>query len=122
MAQKKPVRPLPRVTWAQAVRDIFIASINRGQLPILFVGAIIALIIWKMPEEDVSKFAFEFLDLLKNNEMWAYVLLVVVLIGWFIHAKLMRNSVNSEFERIGREKSALQGKVAGTNFRSSDRA
>ena len=116
----KPKNQSVKVTWAHAFRDIVVASINRGQLPILGVFAVVCLIIWRMPATKVGDLSKDVVDKLAHGQMWAYPLLLLVLLGWYIHAKIMRRIYSNEFRRVGREKSELQGKAAGKQFRSSD--
>ena len=124
--KKNKSKPRPKnsqsikVTWAQATRDVLIASMNRGQLPILGILGIIFLLVWKMPEEEASRLLFDLIDKLSKWEMWAYFLLVIVLVGWFVHARIMREEFSKEYRRIGLEKSELQSKLAKINFKSSD--
>lgn len=108
------------VTWAQAFRDIIVASMNRGQLPILAVALIIGLAIWRMPAQDVSKWVFEVTHLLATRKLLGYALFLVAMIGWYLHARWMRKEFSEECLRIGTEKSDLQSKLAGTKFKSSD--
>lgn len=120
---KKPVpakRPQNGVTWPQAVRDIVVTSINRGQLPVLGIIAIVLLLIWKMPGLEAAALAREIFQALRNGELWAYPLLAGALGGWFFHVKSMRRMFSDEAERIGREKSNLQSKLSGVQYQSSD--
>lgn len=119
--QGKQFQNKPQITWAQTFRDITIASMNRGQLPVLGCIGLFGCIIWKMPNKDVSKLVFDLVDRLSHGELIAYVLLIVVSVGWFIHAKIMRTNFSEEYKRIGKEKSKLQSRMAGVNFESSDK-
>jgi len=110
-----------QVTWAQAVRDVLIASMNRGQLPIIGVLSLFFLIIWKMPSEDATKLAFSILDSLRAGELVSYIVLSVVIMGWFFHAKIMRTNFSKEVQRIGTQKTAIQSKAANTKFLTSDK-
>lgn len=109
-----------QVTWAQAARDITVAAINKGQLLPLGVIAIILLIIWKLPENEVLAFGRDFLDMLRKGEMISYPICGILAFGWFFHSRSMRKRFSDEFKRIGTEKSDLQIKAAGVNFESSD--
>lgn len=109
------------VSWAQAVRDMVIASINRGQLPILGIIGIATVLTFRLPEQDISRVVFEIVAALKKGELWAYVLEGLTLFGWFTHAKVMRKIFSAEAERIGCEKSKIQSKSAGVEFKSSDK-
>jgi hypothetical protein len=112
------VRP-PAVTWAQAFRDVLLASFNNGLFAFVACWLLILFMVWKMPEADVSKLVFEIIGKLEKYELWAYILLTVVLATWYFHARSMRRNFASECERIGREKSALQNSK-GLSFPSSE--
>jgi uncharacterized membrane protein len=58
-------QPQP-VTWAQAVRDIVVASINKGQLLVFLCGIIFLAIVLRMPEKDVGRLAFEIVRRFKD--------------------------------------------------------
>lgn len=93
---------------------------NRGQLPVLAAFALMFLVVYRMPPEDVSKLAFDIVDKLNHLELFSYPLLFAVVIGWFFHAKSMRKRYSEEYRRIGQEKSKLQRDAANIKFKSSD--
>jgi len=84
------------VTWAQAVRDVLVASINKGQFLVAIVGIIFLVIVVKMPEKDVSKLAFEIVEDLKTLHLLGYALFVVTLGFWYLHAQLMRRVLHGK--------------------------
>lgn len=108
------------VGWAQAVRDIVVASINKGQLPILGLLSVILLIIWKMPPADMTEIAKGAFQDLKAGQYVAYLVCFLLICGWYAHTKGMRKQFSLEFERIGNEKSKLQSDAAGAKFKSSE--
>lgn len=110
-----------RVTWAQSVRDVLIAAMNRGQLPLLAVAAIFFAMVWRMPPEDVSALATRIVDALIDANLGGWVLSVVLVAGWFVHARYMRQQYSAEYDRIGAEKAELQAKKAGSTFAGSQR-
>lgn len=122
MSSKNKKRPSHgSVTWAQAIRDMIVTSMNRGQLPILGALGLAGLLIFRMPEDDISTLVFEILSSLKTGELWAYVAEFFTLGAWFAHAKIMRKMFSKEAERIGVEKSKIQNKATGVNFKSSNK-
>jgi len=108
------------MSWAQALRDMVVSSINKGQLPIFGLFLVILMLIYKMPEADVSRLVFEILESLRKGEFIAYILLGITGFSWFVHSRSMRKKFSDETKRIGREKSALQSKLDGVKFKSSD--
>lgn len=97
-----------------------VASINRGQLPIFGFFFVVSIIVWKMPGGDVTKLMFSLLQSLRDAELVAYIIAGILAIGWYSHARVMRKIYSDEFERIGREKTALQTQASGVAFKSSD--
>jgi hypothetical protein len=120
MASKTKQSEKSSVSWAQAVRDIFVASIDKGQLPVLGIIFIFVMLIWKMPEQDVSRLMFQFFESLQRYESLGYVLSLILSIGWFSHVRQIRMSFRKEAERIGQEKSNLQNKLSDSTFESSE--
>lgn len=113
-------KPSARTNWPGAVSNIVVSAINKGQLPILGIIFLLGLILWRLPEEQLSKFVFKFLEHLANGAIAGYVLSVALLFGWYIHAKAMRARFSNEAQRIGREKSDLQSRLLKENLESSD--
>lgn len=109
----------PAVGWAQAIRDMVIASMNKGQLPVLAVAFVLVIAALRMPPEQVSNFAFSVLRHLVTGHLGGWALSGLLTIGWWFHAKSMRELFKSEFDRIGTEKSAAQSKAAGKKFPGS---
>lgn len=99
-----------------------IASMNKGQLPILGVLAIIALVIWRMPETEITPMLKSIGEKMVKFELLSYPLLLVSLTGWFLHARSMRRRFSEEYKRIGREKSELQRQLTSLDLQSSDGA
>ena len=110
------------MNWPQAVRDIFVTSINRGRLPVLGLIVTALLVLSRIPAEELAKLMNEVIFSLKRGELWAYVVCMVLAIAWYFHARAMRRAFSDEAQRIGQEKSRIQSKAAGVPFKSSTRA
>ena len=109
----------PGVTWAHASRDVLVAAINRGQLLLLLLGAIILLLIWKMPSADAGVLANKLVDDLSNYSLIGWLLFLVALGGWYVHAKSQRTAITAEMKRLGDERSKLQDQTLGGRVKSS---
>ena len=103
------------------VRDVLIASMNKGLFPLALPGIIFMLIIIKMPAEDVSKFAFNFIERLANNGFIGYIIAVVAIFGWYYHARWQRKSISREIKRIGQQKTRWQEQKLSKKLESSDK-
>src|SRR5436309_183284 len=72
MGKRKPDQEKSAVGWWEFLRDVLIAAINRGQLPTALFGAIIILMMWRMPPEDVGKLSLEIVTDLKQGHLAGY--------------------------------------------------
>lgn len=97
-----------KVGIAEAIRDVFITSINRGQLPVLGLISIILLIIYKIPSADIIILIHDIVHELGIISILSYLLNIGIVIAWSIHAKSVRQMHSNECARIGREKTELQ--------------
>jgi hypothetical protein len=91
------------------LRDVLVASINKGQFPIAMVGIIFLAMIVKMPDADVTKLAFQILDDLKTLHLLGYFLTLVVIILWYKHAQLLRNQLLARTENPNEQAAARKG-------------
>jgi len=112
----------PGVTWAQAARDVLIASMNRGQFPLALLGAIILSLIWRMPEQEVGILVSRLIQGLENFYLGGYLLFLATLVGWYIHAKHQRRIIAEEMERLSNERNKLRGTTLGDRVQSSGRS
>jgi hypothetical protein len=107
---------------SQAVRDVLVASINKGQFPLAVVGGLIALLIFKMPPSDVSKLVFDMLDMLHRGELVGYILSFFGFGGWYTHAKWQRKMMADEVLRMSEARTAAQGLSVGKALLKSSEA
>ena len=117
----KPARNNGKMSWAQACRDIVVTSMNRGQLPILGMIAIVLVLVWKLPEEKATELIFSIFHALQEGALIGYVLFIATVAGWYFHSKWMRKMFSEEAKRIGKEESGLQSALTGDKFPSSNR-
>lgn len=118
---KSPAKVRPKFTWAQAVRDMVTAAINKGQLPLFGLLFVIVCLILKMPANEVAELVFAIFDALKAGELVGYLIAIILGGCWYGHARVMRRQYSNEYERIGKEKTSLQSQVSGVTYSSSDR-
>ena len=108
------------VTWAEATRDIVICAIDRGQLPTLLCCAFVLILLIRIPSDQLGTLLEEVGKRLANGEAISWILLPVFILGWFFHTRWMRKKFTQEYERIGKEKSALQEQLSGVKLKSSE--
>lgn len=79
-----------KVTWAQAVRDVLNTAMNRGQLPLLFILLCCFLVLYRLPEEQLSLLVFKIMQGLKDGYLVGYALVVVILVIWYWDSRRIR--------------------------------
>lgn len=100
-----------KVTWAQAVRNVLNTAMNRGQLPILIVMLSFLLILYKLPQEDISKLTFTFLEYLKAGYVLGYVLFISILLAWVYDAKRNRRNYAKLEKEFKKYSSKMKNKI-----------
>lgn len=104
----------------RAIADVLIASMNRGQLPVIMFVFLLFVIILKMPSEDASTLAFAILDQLKRLRLLGWALSLIFMFLWFNSSRRLRKSHSTEFKRVGKKKKELQEKLTLRKLDSSN--
>lgn len=106
--RSKPVTNSRNSNAAGAIRDILVASLNKGQFPIAGVLLIFVIIFWRLPENELSIFLNNSFDRFENNYIIGWCLFVISLIGWYIHYRYVNKIHQKEMDRVTQEKERLQ--------------
>ena len=115
----KTTPPQIKIGFFHCVRDIVVASINKGQFPICVLGGLLLMVAWRMPSEELPRLADKVIELLVNLKLLGWALFVVVTVAWLILGKVSRDAHRSEVARIGAEKSKAQSRAQGKDVKSS---
>lgn len=107
------------VNFWQALRDVLIASLAKGQFIPACIFFVLITLILKMPEGEVPKFLLEVKNDLKEGSLIGYALALILAIGWFIHAKYLRRKSEQEIRRITEERNTYQRDRNGKDFTES---
>ena len=110
----------PKIGFFESVRDVLIASMNKGQFPAALLAMVVLSMIWRMPPTDVSKLVFRLLDVAEEKKLLGYFVSVFSLLGWFFHAKYQRKLITFEMQRVSSERNQLQAKELGKKLKSSE--
>lgn len=102
-----------KIGFWHMVRDVLIASLNKGQFLVALLGMMIMLMIVKMPAADVSRLMFEVVGKLESGYLAGYLLSIILGGGWFAHAKFQRRIIQNELNRIAEQRTELQRKQLG---------
>ena len=118
---KTRVREVKIGLWTM-VRDVLVASLNKGQFPVALIAAIIIVALWRMPREEVGRLAFEVVDRLVDLSLVGWVGCALLALAWRGHAHRQRKLMMAEVDRIARERTRLQEEVHGAPLKSSDKS
>jgi hypothetical protein len=108
-----------KVTMWHFLRDVFVASINKGQFPMAILGLIIVIYMVRVSPEQLAEFGKSILASLQAGNLWGYLLFILTLGGWYTHTKSLRRKHFYELGRIAGEKTGLQKRELGNKVKSS---
>ena len=111
--------PNAKVSIAHAISMVFVASINKGQLPVAILGAILITYCWRVSPETLTEHGRSIINGLYSGYLIGYLLGILAIGGWYLHAKALRRSHFEELGRVAGEKTELQKKQLGPKVRSS---
>jgi hypothetical protein len=93
MAGQSKERVPGSLGFAEMLRDVLVASINRGQFPFALLGLVVLVSILKMPAADVSTLVFRLVESITGGPAMGYVLAALMLIGWSWHVSYLRRAI-----------------------------
>lgn len=117
--QKKQEPQKYKIGFYHMIRDVLIASINKGQFPLGIFGIIMIILVLKLPPADASQLLRNILSALKQGYLVGYVFAGILATGWLVHAKWQRRDIKKEMERITTMRNKLQ-KELGLKITSSE--
>jgi len=121
MAPKKTKRSIDgSINAWRMIRDVLITAMSKGQLPLAIFGLILIIICVRMPSDDLSKLVFKILEWATLSRLLGYIIAILALVGWFIHARVQRRIISREIDRISDERNKLQKKLIGSKIISSE--
>jgi hypothetical protein len=103
--------------WPDAFKEVGLAIVNHGQAPLCMLLGGLLIVLWRMPEEDLSAVCTDMLAMLKAGWYWGWFLTPVALIGWYVDRTNGRRLHGAEMARVGSEKSWAQQEAAGNERR-----
>lgn len=109
------------MTFFQMLRDVLVASLNRGQFPMAVMGLITVIAVCRMPSADLSRLIFRLLDVAEAREYGGYVLAVTIALAWAIHSKRQRREIAAEIRRLSDQRTRLHRTGPDTQIGSSSR-
>ena len=113
--------PQVKVTWAEAIRDIIIRAMDRGQLLLIVFLGILVILAFRLPPERLEALALAVVDRFSKLWLLGWVLWFFSVCGWFVHSSWQRRVGAGELSRVTEERNRLQKKVAGEDKIKSSR-
>lgn len=109
------------MTFFQMLRDVLVASLNRGQFPMAIMGLIAVITVCRMPPADLSRLVFRLLDVAEEREYMGYGLSVLIAVAWAIHSKRQRREMAAEIRRLSGQRNQPQQMAFDRQISSSGR-
>jgi hypothetical protein len=101
---KKVSKGEARVGFFECLRDVLIASLNKGQFPAALVAMIVLSMIWRMPPAALGKLGSRLFDIAEQKSLVGYGAAVLFLSGWFFHARYQRRLIKQlKSSEVGRK-------------------
>ena len=90
------------------LRDIVLAAINKGQLPVLAILIVFIILVVKIPPRDVSHVLSQGTEALEHYHILGWITSLLTTFGWYRHYKWLRKTHQIEMDRVTSEKSKMQ--------------
>ena len=84
-----------RFGFAEMLRDVFVASMERGQFAIATSSLVVTIIVLKLSGEAINGLIVRFLDALERACFLGYVLAVVLAVAWFWRSRRQRQATSA---------------------------
>ena len=98
-----------KVGLFEFLRDVLIASMDKGQFPAALIAIIALSTIWRMPPADIGKLVFRLLDVAQEAGLMGYVASVLCLFSWFRHARYQRRLITREARELEKKLKSSEG-------------
>jgi hypothetical protein len=108
-----------KVTFWHFLRDVFIASINKGQFPVAILGLILAIYCLRVSPDVLAQHGREILQGLAQSYLIGYALFIGIVPIWYAHTRSLRKKHYLELKRIAEEKTEVQKSKLGSKIKSS---
>ena len=119
MPVKKGNKDYNRPNFWGMIQNVLIASLNKGQFLMGFLGLIMIILVLKLTPEDTKKLLSKLLEIFQDWHYLGWTLGVFSTVGWYYGTKRIRVINAREINRIADEKKQLQQKATNKKLRSS---
>lgn len=102
------------------LRDIIIASLNKGQFLVMGFWLIVFILILKLDSSEALNLLRAFKTLLVDLRILGWTLFGITIVGWYFISKSVRRSHYREMSRISDEKKSYQERNLGQKLGTSN--
>jgi hypothetical protein len=107
----KAKSPANKIGMWHMMRDVLVASLNKGQFPIAILGLIIVIWLIRLPADELSILTHNTFVLFKTYYFGGYIASVSLALGWFFHSKRQRRLHTEEVTRLSSQRTDWQQKA-----------
>lgn len=107
--------------FSQMLRDVLVASLNRGQFPVALIGLILVIALVRIPPADLSRLIFRVLDAAEAREYGGWALSALISLAWIYQSKRQRRAIAAEMGRLSEQRNWLQQIALNGQIKSSRR-
>lgn len=123
MAKTKDTKEITyKINFYQFLSKVFLAIINKGQLPAVFLFILFLVIIFRLPKEQLLDTFPYITDVFSKACLWGWLIAGALVISFVFIFKYIRQVHTAEIKRISDEKTYLQQQLLGKqNVKSTGR-
>ena len=112
-------QPGSQIGMWQAIQNVTLHALDRGQFLQVGILAITALLVYKLEGKDAASVLKELFRIFQSGWLFGWIVGGIALVGWYIHVKWMRNATQKEFTRLADERNELQQRLTDSQITSS---
>ena len=102
------------------LQNVLIASMNKGQLPVMGVIVVFIIILLKYPSDELPELLKGIASISKINSILGWILFTISTFTSYFLVKWQRKIHTKEIQRISNEKRQLQQKLSTERLPSSN--
>ena len=93
-----------KVNGWEFLQTVLVAALDKGQLPAMFLGLGLLIVIWKLPSDQIIPFVERLLDVPKFFSILGWILALFAIPGAYYVTRFQKRVHKDEIRRIAKEK------------------
>lgn len=103
------------------LRDVLIASMDRGQLPGMTIAVILIILFIRYPSDEIPELIDKLLNISNLNRILGWIVAGVVVFGGYLVTRWLKITHTKEIQRISDEKKELQQQLSNNKLPTSNK-